>query len=247
MSVLQTESPPRVVTASSSRGSLVSSEDEKGDDSEKEDKADGLKPESGDEAPKFKSPLLQKLTEGKAQNGDSGTPKFKSPLLQSIMGKTKIGARLSGTRLDEMDRSTENLSASRSIENLSDKEKDSESEKERDTSEVVVSNGVKEKCDSGDKLLEDDSLVRRSDVDSHDTTSSVIGQETGMPLVYDGMTASQPITDSQILIGSTADSAVSLSFNGVTTSHNGDIHIEAKDLIDSKDLVDSRLVYLFVQ
>ena len=239
--ITQTDSPPRIVTTSSSRGSLVSSEDEKGDDSE----SDALKPDSGDETPKFKSPLLQKLTEGKAQNGDSGTPKFKSPLLQSIMGKTKIGARLSGTRLDEMDRSTESLSGSRSMENLSDKEKVQDLEKDSDTCDAVVSNGVTEKCDNSDKLLAEDSLVTRSDVDAHDTASTVISQESEGPLMCDSMTASVPdhgtITDSQILVGSTADSAVSLSFNGVTSSHNGDIHLDNnKDFIDPRDLVDSR-------
>lgn len=167
------------------------------------------------------------------------------------MGKTKIGARLSGSRLDEMDRSTENLSTSRSSEslsrstdNLSDKEKTEDLDKDRDTCEGVVSNGVSElqKCDSEDKLLTDDSSVTRTDFDSHDTPSTVIHGETGL---LGSMTASVPppagITDSQTLIGSTADSAVSLSFNGVTSSqHNGDIHIEARELIDSKDLVDSR-------
>lgn len=233
------------MTASSSRGSLVSSEDEKGDDSGKED---GLRPDDkSEDTPKFKSPLLQKLTEGKSQNGDAGTPKFKSPLLQSIMGKTKIGARLSGSRLDEMDRSTENLSASKSSESLSEKEKSQESEQEKDVSEPAISNGIMglEKSDSGEKLTTDYSSISHTDLDSHDTASTVIGKSrSGEPLISDSMTTSVPligsVSDSQTLVGSTADSAVSLSFNGTSTSHNGDIHIEAKELIDSKDLVDSR-------
>lgn len=232
------------MTASSSRGSLASSEDEKGDDSGKED---GLKPDDkSEDTPKFKSPLLQKLTEGKSQNGDAGTPKFKSPLLQSIMGKTKIGARLSGSRLDEMDRSTENLSASKSSESLSEKEKSQESEQEKDVSEPAMSNGIMglEKSDS-EKLTTDDSSILHTDLDSHDRASTVIEKSRSVePLISDSMTTSVPligsVTDSQTLVGSTADSAVSLSFNGTSTSHNGDIHIEAKELIDSKDLVDSR-------
>ncbi|XP_076444510.1 uncharacterized protein LOC143282703 isoform X13 [Babylonia areolata] len=44
------------------------------------------------ERSKFKSPLLQKLVEGKDDGGSSpgGGPRFKSPLLQNLLGKTKL-------------------------------------------------------------------------------------------------------------------------------------------------------------
>lgn len=49
---------------------------------------------SGDKL-KFKSPLLQKLVEGKEDAGSTPSgPRFKSPLLQNILGKTKVGARM---------------------------------------------------------------------------------------------------------------------------------------------------------
>jgi len=249
------------MTGASSRTSLVSSEDEKSaDDIDKDDSL--LKPEEkSDDAPKFKSPLLQKLTD-KSQNGDSGTPKFKSPLLQSIMGKTKIGARLSATRLDEMDKSTDNLSesksvenlsmatsmddmtASRSLDNLSDKEivvkqkEADESEKDRDTSEAhILANGVHDLdtvCDSSEKILADESSLNRSDDIPQQVESD---SPTRTDVISDSMTTSMPPKD---LIGSTADSAVSLSFttNGVTTSQNGDLHLDHKDMITSKDLLD---------
>jgi hypothetical protein len=45
----------------------------------------------GGDKPKFKSPLLQKLVEGKDPPADSsGSPRFKSPLLQNLLGKTKV-------------------------------------------------------------------------------------------------------------------------------------------------------------
>ena len=51
---------------------------------------------AADSRPKFKSPLLQKLVEGKDDAGSSpgGGPRFKSPLLQNLLGKTKVGARM---------------------------------------------------------------------------------------------------------------------------------------------------------
>ncbi|XP_052809932.1 ensconsin-like isoform X9 [Mya arenaria] len=249
----RTDSPTRVITGSSSRTSLVSSEDERSADDL--DKDDGLlKPEEkSDDTPKFKSPLLQKLTD---KSGDSSTPKFKSPLLQSIMGKTKIGARLSGTKLDEMVKSTDSLSESKSTEYLSEKEfaeKDQDDlEKDEDTSEKdIVTNGVHETeiCDSGDRILEDIGSVTRSDVISQDSVviSEEEDNEEPKPLICDSMTTSVlmkgGITDSQLLIGSTADSAVSMSFttNGVTTSQNGDLHQEHTDFISSKDFVDSSI------
>lgn len=251
---MQTDSPPRVVTSSSSRTSLVSSEDEKADDtdkdetSEKSEKLEGLKVEA-DEGPRFKSPLLQKFV---GQDGESGTPKFKSPLLQSIMGKTKLGARLSGTRLDEMDKSTESLS--KSSEDLSEKEKTQDSEKEKDIVESGYSNGLtgSVKCGSNENLMEYDNLTLRSDVDSHDSVGSktvievkdkeiVNGDEGVEHQVCDSYTATDTVTDSQTLIDSNADSALSLSFNGIgVSSHNGDIHIEEREYIDPRDLVDSR-------
>ncbi|KAK7108685.1 hypothetical protein V1264_016372 [Littorina saxatilis] len=53
-------------------------------------------PENGADKPRFKSPLLQKLVEGKDDAGgsSSGGPRFKSPLLQNLLGKTKVGARM---------------------------------------------------------------------------------------------------------------------------------------------------------
>lgn len=53
-------------------------------------------PENGADKPKFKSPLLQKLVEGKDDAGASpgGGPRFKSPLLQNLLGKSKVGARI---------------------------------------------------------------------------------------------------------------------------------------------------------
>ncbi|XP_053396109.1 capping protein inhibiting regulator of actin dynamics-like isoform X12 [Mercenaria mercenaria] len=241
----RTESPTRVVTSSSSRTSLVSSEDE----TDKEEKSDGLKPET-DDTPKFKSPLLQKLAEGKGQDGDSGTPKFKSPLLQSIMGKTKIGARLSGTRLDEMDKSTESLT--KSSEELSEKEKKQELEKEKDIIDSGISNGSV-KCESTEQLIEDDNLAMRSDVDSHDTVShkTVIevkdkeihdGDDSFEHKVSDNIATKDTITDSQTMMDPNADSALSLSFNGIgSSSHNGDLHIEQKEPVDPRDLVDSSI------
>lgn len=240
---MQTDSPPRVVASSSSRTSLVSSEDEKADDTdkdEKSEKSEGPKVEE-DDGPKFKSPLLQKLG---GQDGESGTPKFKSPLLQSIMGKTKLGARLSGTRLDEMDKSTESLS---------EKEKTQDSEKEKDIVESGYTNGLtgSVKCESNENLIEYDNLTLQSDVDSHDSVSKTVievkdkeivnGDEGVEHEVCDSYTANDTVTDSQTLIDSNADSALSLSFNGIgVSSHNGDIHLEEREVIDPSDLVDSR-------
>lgn len=53
-------------------------------------------PENNADKPKFKSPLLQKLVEGKDDAGSSpsGGPRFKSPLLQNLLGKKKVGARI---------------------------------------------------------------------------------------------------------------------------------------------------------
>ncbi|KAL4233732.1 hypothetical protein ACF0H5_008412 [Mactra antiquata] len=249
------ESPTRVMTASSSRTSLVSSEDERTEDS---DDKETLKVDS-DDAPKFKSPLLQKLTEGK--DSDAGTPKFKSPLLQSIMGKTKIGARLSGTKLDQMDKSTDSLSKStdelslsKSTDELSEKEKSHDSELDKDTSETGgLSNGVTDsvKCESTEKLIEDDSLALRTDVDAHESisgTKTVIEVEKSPDTEFKiGDSVKDVLTDSQRLVDSNIDSALSLSFsNGIGTSthngdHNGDIHLEQKDAIDQKDLVDSSI------
>ncbi|XP_060584132.1 trichohyalin-like isoform X15 [Ruditapes philippinarum] len=247
----RTDSPTRVVTSSSSRTSLVSSEDE----TDKEEKTDSLKPES-DDTPKFKSPLLQKLTEGKGQDGDSGTPKFKSPLLQSIMGKTKMGARLSGTRLDEMDKSTESLT--KSSEELSEKEKKQDMEKEKDIIDSGISNGLTAsvKCESTEKLIEDDHLALRIDVDSHDmgsnkTVIEVKDKEDSVELDNDEENVENNVsdsettdtkTDSQTMMDPNVDSALSLSFNGIgSSSHNGDLHIEQKTPIDPKDLVDSSI------
>lgn len=226
----------------------MSSEDEK---TEEADEKETLKVD-GDDTPKFKSPLLQKLTQGK--DSEAGTPKFKSPLLQSIMGKTKFGARLSGTKLDEMDKSTESLS--RSTEELSEKEKIQDSELEKDKSEAGgFSNGLTDsvKCESTEKLIEDDSLALRSDVDAHETvgTKTVIEVENKSPDSDNVIKASDSytkdvLTDSQRVVDSNVDSALSLSFsNGIATSthngeHNGDVYIEQKELIDPKDLVDSR-------
>ena len=252
---LQTESPPRVATTSSSgRTSLVSSEDEKGDDSEKEKPVDKIK----DETPKFKSPLLQKLTEGKTQDSDSGTPKFKSPLLQSIMGKTKLGARLSSTKLDEIGKSTEKLSSS--TEGLSDEEKVSSDKEERkpDTTSVVNGHGhteivsLADTCDSEKELDTKSSIETKDEVIQGDKEGVVSDQspveskldtvivntETQMKVSEDDFKV-EPVTDSQITVASTGDSAVSLSFNGVS-SHNGDLHLEPKELLESKELVDSR-------
>lgn len=240
----------------------MSSEDE----TDKDEKSDGLKPET-EEAPKFKSPLLQKLAEGKGQEGDSGTPKFKSPLLQSIMGKTKIGARLSGTRLDEMDKSTDSLTRStdsltkstdnltKSSEELSDKEKTQDSEKEKDIIDSGISNGLTEsvKCESTEKLIEDDDFAVRSDVDSFESTSTKtvievkdketvdVGEDSVESKVSDNITTKETITDSQTMMDPNVDSALSLSFNGIgVSSHNGDLHLDQKEHMDSKDLVDSR-------
>ncbi|KAH3725211.1 hypothetical protein DPMN_051046 [Dreissena polymorpha] len=243
----QNESPTRVITGSSSRTSLVSSEDEKSDEVDKDEKPDGLlrAEEKTEDAPKFKSPLLQKLTD-KSQNVDSGTPKFKSPLLQSIMGKTKIGARLSGTRLEEMDKSTENLTESKSSERLSEKESSEkeDSDKDKDTLEPQT-NGV-DSSQNIDSVEEDTDFVAKMDFDAHENVPvSVTSLEGKYRIQSDSMVGSAPntdgITDSQMLIGSTADSAVCLSFtNGITTSQNGDIHIEQRGITDSKEFIDSR-------
>ncbi|XP_076466578.1 uncharacterized protein LOC143297908 isoform X9 [Babylonia areolata] len=56
---------------------------------------------SADSKPRFKSPLLQKLVEGKDDAGSSpgdGGPRFKSPLLQNILSKTRVGARMGLTQ-----------------------------------------------------------------------------------------------------------------------------------------------------
>lgn len=172
------------------------------------------------------------------------------------MGKTKIGARLSGTRLDEMDKSTDSLT--KSSEELSEKEKKQDTEKEKDIIDSGLSNGLtgSVKCESTEKLIEDDHLALRTDIDSHDTGSNktvieVKDKEESVKLdngdasvennVSDNDTTKDTITDSQTLMDPNVDSALSLSFNGIGGStHNGDLHIEQKTPIDPKDLVDSR-------
>lgn len=272
--LLQNESPTRVMTASSSRGSLVSSEDEKTDESEKDNKSDRLDVE---DAPKFKSPLLQKLSESK-QNGDSGTPKFKSPLLQSIMGKTKLGARLSSTKLDEMAKSDDDMSRSteslsKSGDNLSDKESLSQDDEQTDKKDTIESsgftNGVSKTCDNVvDNVLTDEIVSSRTDVDSYEQGETVISGDERVDIVGDSaddadidsedvdsqtdahsepevsehtLTGTDRMTDSQITVESLADSAVCMTMsNGVTSTHNGDVHIEPREHIDTKELVDSR-------
>lgn len=65
--------------------------------------AASVEADNGGEKPKFKSPLLQKLVEGKEDAGvgqASGGTRFKSPLLQNLLGKTKVGARIGIDRQD---------------------------------------------------------------------------------------------------------------------------------------------------
>lgn len=234
----------------------MSSEDEKGDDSEKEDKDKS----DSEDVPKFKSPLLQKLTEQKAQNGDSGTPKFKSPLLQSLIGKTKIGARLSSstTKLDETPKTEDKseMKMAQSAFSLSSgdmEEKFTESEKRK----VMDTNGqIIDGYDSGADIQKEVSLEFTRGPDSQVVEATVIdnkvASETDKQITdsgvgeispgsdkESGVKESVPDTQSHVIVDSTADSAVSLTYNGVT-SHNGDIHTDPKEVIDSKDLVDSR-------
>lgn len=352
-----------MLTGSSSRTSLVSSEDEKADDSAGEDKPDALKADSDQDTPKFKSPLLQKLTAQKAQNVDSSTPKFKSPLLQSIMDKTKLGARLSQTKLNELGRSEENLSKSQSGDALEDSVKD-KPDTTVDTEEpdfIVKSDVIQradsyekadsiekidsfdkfdrieksesfektdlEKADSFDKFdsikiaesiekAEDteqaESETDKPDVDSEEnnnedtaslsptdngepspfrqvdpmtmsmfepdlsngTTESTDTIEqsecsdnkpsdrvveplidsvaevtvTAGPVIVDGPSPSVSergfagqVTDSQFTASSAADSAVSMTFNGVSSPQNGDVYILPKDITESRELVDSSI------
>lgn len=243
----RTDSPTRVIHGSSSRGSLVSSEDEKGDDSEKEDKEKS----DTEDIPKFKSPLLQKLTEQKAQTEDSGVPKFKSPLLQSLMGKTKIGARLSSstTKLDETPKPEDKgeMLMSKSSISLTTQDSD-EKYKEGDTNGQVI-----DSYDSSEDILKTDKLDFARGSDSQVVDSTVIDNkvksETDKQITDSGVGEISPssdtgakegVPDTRVIVDSTADSAVSLSYNGVT-SHNGDIHIDPKEITDSKELVDSSI------
>ena len=261
--LFQTESPPRIVLQSSGsrgslqpssgQGSLVSSEDEKGDDSEKEDKDKS----DSEDVPKFKSPLLQKLTEQKSQNGDSGAPKFKSPLLQSLMGKSKIGARLSSstTRLDETPKSDEKgdikmtqSDISLSTHDTGDKYKSDETYSEGDTNGQVVDG-----YDSSEDILKKDEFARGPDshVIEHTVIDNRLASDSDKHIIDSGVGEISPSSDtegkecavdtqqSHVIIDSTADSAVSLSYNGVA-SQNGDIHIEPKERTETKELVDSR-------
>ena len=258
----QTDSPPRVLLqssasrgslhASSGHGSLVSSEDEKGDDSEKDDKSDS------EDVPRFKSPLLQKLTEQKVQNGDGGVPKFKSPLLQSLMGKTKIGARLSSstTKLDETPKTDEkseikmtHSDISLSTHDAENKYKGDEKYMESDTNGQVVDGYI-----SSEDILKKDELDFARGPDSHvehTVIDNKVASETDKQITDSGVGEISPSSDtgvkeraldtqqSHVIVDTTADSAVSLSYNGVA-SHNGDIHIEPKEGTETKELVDSR-------
>ena len=223
----------------------MSSEDEKGDDSEKEDKSEKA---DSDDVPKFKSPLLQKLTEQKAQDGDSGVPKFKSPLLQSLMGKTKIGQRLSSstTKLDETAK-TEDKS-----EIIMSKSSSSLRTQDRDGKESEKNGEVINSYDSSEDILKMDKVDFARGADSQITDSTVIDNkaksETDKQITDSGVGEISPISDTgvkdglpetHVVVDTTADSAVSLSYNGVT-SHNGDIHIDPKEDTNSKELVDSR-------
>ena len=257
--IFQTESPPRVVLQSSgSRGSLqqssgpsslVSSEDEKGDDSEREDKDKS----DSEDTPKFKSPLLQKLTEQKSQNGDSGTPKFKSPLLQSLMGKTKIGARLSSstTRLDEKSHDKGDIKMTHSDIALSTH--DVTDDKGEEKYSISDTNGqVVDGYDSNEDVVKkDESDIATRGPDSHVVQHTVIdtseASDTDKHIIDSGVGEISPSSDTDskdtqqthVIPDATADSAVSLSYNGVA-SHNGDIHIEPKERTETKELVDSR-------
>ncbi|KAL8579569.1 hypothetical protein ACOMHN_025522 [Nucella lapillus] len=63
----------------------------------------------GSDKPKFKSPLLQKLVEGRDDASSPGEgPKFKSPLLQNLLSKTRVGARMGLTQ--DYSRSSPDLS-----------------------------------------------------------------------------------------------------------------------------------------
>ena len=87
--------------------------------------------------------------------------------------------------------------------------------------------------------------------DSHDTDSTVIDNkatsETDKQITDSGVGEISPSSDTGVkdglpdvqVVDTTVDSAVSLSYNGVT-SHNGDIHIDPKEDTGSKELVDSR-------
>ncbi|KAH3725323.1 hypothetical protein DPMN_051157 [Dreissena polymorpha] len=145
-----------------------------------------------------------------------------------------------------MDKSTENLTESKSSERLSEKESSEkeDSDKDKDTLEPQT-NGV-DSSQNIDSVEEDTDFVAKMDFDAHENVPvSVTSLEGKNRIQSDSMVGSVPntdgITDSQMLIGSTADSAVCLSFtNGITTSQNGDIHIEQRGITDSKEFIDSR-------
>ena len=175
-------------------------------------------------------------------------PKFKSPLLQSLMGKTKIGSRLSSstTKLDETLKTEEKSEIIMSKSSSSLMTDDSEGK-------YVASekNGQFNSYDSSEDILKMDKLDSVRGADSHDTDSTVIDykakSETDKQITDSGVGEISPSSDTGVkdglpdvqVVDTTVDSAVSLSYNGVT-SHNGDIHIDPKEDTGSKELVDSR-------
>ena len=177
-------------------------------------------------------------------------PKFKSPLLQSLMGKTKIGSRLSSstTKLDETPKTEEKSEIIMSKSSSSLMTDDSEGKYDKDS---VEKNGQFNSYDSSEDILKMDKLDSVRGADSHDTDSTVIDNkatsETDKQITDSGVGEISPSSDTGVkdglpevqVVDTTVDSAVSLSYNGVT-SHNGDIHIDPKEDTGSKELVDSR-------
>ena len=176
-------------------------------------------------------------------------PKFKSPLLQSLMGKTKIGSRLSSstTKLDETPKTDEKSEIIMSKSSSSLMTDDSEGKYDKESEK----NGQFNSYDSSEDILKMDKLDSVRGADSHDTDSTVIDNkatsETDKQITDSGVGEISPSSDTGVkdglpdvqVVDTTVDSAVSLSYNGVT-SHNGDIHIDPKEDTGSKELVDSR-------
>ena len=175
------------------------------------------------------------------------------------MGKTKIGARLSSstTKLDETPKTEDKheILMSKSSSSLMTQG----SEEEHDTNGQVINS-----YDSSEDILKTDDLEFAKGTDSQvvdktvidnkvnsDADKQIIDSDVGDKQITDsGVGEISPgsdtgvketIADTHVIVESTADSAVSLSYNGVT-SHNGDIHIDPREVPDSKELVDSRYV-----